>query len=605
MSERRILALASLLAVATIAGFSALRHATPAVQAQPADSTAPASADDIGAYYLSAAITNPTANQVFDVGQTVTFDGTASQGTITNYSWALSPGNPTSSFNGSTATTTFTTPGVYTLGLTVRDAASRTRTARIPVNIRRKIAIIPVGPSEAINAVSDPVFAGGQVGLRCVDDMLLSSQLHQDFGSGNHHYSLGNVQTFYDREFQSERPGSSASLTTVTVLPTITTEDIPPARGANDPCGPALDSFFNAKAVAAGLDLSPYQAVEYLYLHNNSTFQYFWSCEEGIGAPAARAYVDFGLMWDASPGLYQCDTRPVQLAAHELAHTLGATDTYAGFGCQDPNGIPFPNQDPKYPQPAACLMCGSKMIDANSSTSPSSSNLFGELLICPYSSTEIGWRKTCNNDGFCHDNPGLGLYEDSTCTDCRVPAIVCPGGSCAGGTCASAALGVSNLLSVGSGGAGSINPTVLGLWTCTAFQSCSTLVPEFFPQCDNSPQQYFNFSNALNRKHIVQAYYPDANFVDAPVNVTVDVISSASANGDPGNELLHVEISDNQRDWVACPILPHAKGTFTATVPCGRFTAKNLSVRFQFDTRDVLSTGAMYLRAIQRLAVTP
>lgn len=77
------------------------------------------------------------------------------------------------------------------------------------------------------------------------------------------------------------------------------------------------------------------------------------------------------------------------VAAHELFHTLGATDKYDSFGRTSiPSGLPFPSQSPLYPQPAAELMARNRVLSPSSEKPPAS---LDEIAIGPLTAREIGW----------------------------------------------------------------------------------------------------------------------------------------------------------------------------------------------------------------------
>jgi hypothetical protein len=76
--------------------------------------------------------------------------------------------------------------------------------------------------------------------------------------------------------------------------------------------------------------------------------------------------------------------------AHELLHTLGATDKYdpGNDAPQFPNGYANPRQLPLYPQPAAELMAGRRMLSATEWEQPRS---LDEVVIGPATALEIRW----------------------------------------------------------------------------------------------------------------------------------------------------------------------------------------------------------------------
>ncbi|MGD0491061.1 MAG: hypothetical protein ABSC32_05905 [Steroidobacteraceae bacterium] len=78
--------------------------------------------------------------------------------------------------------------------------------------------------------------------------------------------------------------------------------------------------------------------------------------------------------------------------AHELLHTLGATDKYdpADNAPRLPDGYGDPHQAPLYPQRFAELMAGRRMISATVWEQPSS---LDEVRIGPATALEIRWLK--------------------------------------------------------------------------------------------------------------------------------------------------------------------------------------------------------------------
>jgi len=77
--------------------------------------------------------------------------------------------------------------------------------------------------------------------------------------------------------------------------------------------------------------------------------------------------------------------------AHELLHTLGATDKYDPATSQPryPDGFAEPDRSPRYPQAFAELMGGRIPEAAGESRTPES---LDRVLIGPLTAAEIGWR---------------------------------------------------------------------------------------------------------------------------------------------------------------------------------------------------------------------
>lgn len=78
--------------------------------------------------------------------------------------------------------------------------------------------------------------------------------------------------------------------------------------------------------------------------------------------------------------------------AHELLHTLGATDKYNFVDNQPrlPEGYAEPDRTPLYPQSFAELMAGRIPISADRAETPES---LQQVLVGPATAAEIGWAK--------------------------------------------------------------------------------------------------------------------------------------------------------------------------------------------------------------------
>ncbi len=78
------------------------------------------------------------------------------------------------------------------------------------------------------------------------------------------------------------------------------------------------------------------------------------------------------------------------IIAHELLHTLGATDKYdpANDAPRFPDGYADPRQVPLFPQPAAELMAGRRMIAPDRWVEPAD---LTEVVIGPETAREIRW----------------------------------------------------------------------------------------------------------------------------------------------------------------------------------------------------------------------
>jgi hypothetical protein len=77
------------------------------------------------------------------------------------------------------------------------------------------------------------------------------------------------------------------------------------------------------------------------------------------------------------------------VAAHELFHTLGASDKYDALGrARYPGGFAEPEQTPLYPQPGAELMARNLPLSPTSERPPET---LEELWVGAETAREIGW----------------------------------------------------------------------------------------------------------------------------------------------------------------------------------------------------------------------
>ena len=76
--------------------------------------------------------------------------------------------------------------------------------------------------------------------------------------------------------------------------------------------------------------------------------------------------------------------------AHELLHTLGATDKYARDTGQplDPDGLGDPDRSPRYPQRTGEIMAGRVAVNASQAVLPES---LQQMIVGPATAREIGW----------------------------------------------------------------------------------------------------------------------------------------------------------------------------------------------------------------------
>ncbi len=77
------------------------------------------------------------------------------------------------------------------------------------------------------------------------------------------------------------------------------------------------------------------------------------------------------------------------VAAHELLHTLGATDKYDAAGrTQVPDGLAEPDRTPLYPQIRAEVMARNRVLQPGQERPP---DTLAELGVGPATAREIGW----------------------------------------------------------------------------------------------------------------------------------------------------------------------------------------------------------------------
>jgi hypothetical protein len=85
-------------------------------------------------------------------------------------------------------------------------------------------------------------------------------------------------------------------------------------------------------------------------------------------------------------------SRNLVVMAHELLHTLGASDKYdyATLQAHYPQGFADPQQQPRYPQRRAEIMAGRIPLAEDSSSMPAS---LQSCMVGPLTAAEIGWVK--------------------------------------------------------------------------------------------------------------------------------------------------------------------------------------------------------------------
>ena len=76
--------------------------------------------------------------------------------------------------------------------------------------------------------------------------------------------------------------------------------------------------------------------------------------------------------------------------AHEILHTLGATDKYdlATLAPLWPTGYAEPDREPRFPQPLTEIMAGRRAVDSRTFEMPDS---LADVLVGGATAREIGW----------------------------------------------------------------------------------------------------------------------------------------------------------------------------------------------------------------------
>jgi hypothetical protein len=116
-----------------------------------------------------------------------------------------------------------------------------------------------------------------------------------------------------------------------------------------------------------------------------------------VRAPSGRGLVEGASEHGGRVGvaLSELDESTVGLtafvAAHELFHTLGATDRYGPDGRTSiPDGLAEPDRQPVFPQDYAELMARNRPLDASREVPPSS---LDELRVGEKTAAEVGWTR--------------------------------------------------------------------------------------------------------------------------------------------------------------------------------------------------------------------
>lgn len=116
-----------------------------------------------------------------------------------------------------------------------------------------------------------------------------------------------------------------------------------------------------------------------------------------VGPPSERAVVE-GMSEEGGRvgiALAELDARSVDIAlfvaAHELFHTLGASDHYGPDGSAlVPQGLAEPDRTPLYPQAFAEIMARNRPLSPSDEARPES---LDELAVGPSTAREIGWSR--------------------------------------------------------------------------------------------------------------------------------------------------------------------------------------------------------------------
>jgi hypothetical protein len=131
-----------------------------------------------------------------------------------------------------------------------------------------------------------------------------------------------------------------------------------------------------------GVDPSAYDARVYLVMKRAGRDLAFVEGESELGGRVAVAQVDI------EPEMVDFS---LFVVAHELMHTLGASDKYDTEGrAVYPSGFAQPTRFPLYPQPGAEVMARNIPVAAGSERPP---NTLQELFVGETTAREIGWRR--------------------------------------------------------------------------------------------------------------------------------------------------------------------------------------------------------------------
>lgn len=173
-------------------------------------------------------------------------------------------------------------------------------------------------------------------------------------------------------------------------------ELIAPVDGTAPPAGPssdgpldlakysfALSRYVNDVDTRASIDDALYDARIYLVLRRPR--QALRTLAEGRSEQGGRIGVVEVEIDSEAEGAHL----PLVVVAHELMHTLGATDKYDASGRTSiPSGLAEPDRTPRYPQRFAEIMSRNRPVSATEERVPES---FDQIAVGSETAREIGW----------------------------------------------------------------------------------------------------------------------------------------------------------------------------------------------------------------------
>ncbi|MBI2591111.1 MAG: hypothetical protein HYW34_00305 [Candidatus Brennerbacteria bacterium] len=199
--------------------------------------------------------------------------------------------------------------------------------------------------------------------------------------------SLHGIDDWFAQEYK-RITGYEKEVFDIKIVGPFSVSEQPPHKRMNDSCL-ILQPYFQRVAIDNGVDISKYDIAAFVFFDDFTRItpdrleQSFWSCQTS-GSSYNMVFVDFNVAFFSGISVGFIDL------AHELFHGLGAYDTYDGWRCIEPDGIPEPNKEPKYPQSKACLMCRNIMIGENASRA---TNSLDEVMICKNEAKAVKWTK--------------------------------------------------------------------------------------------------------------------------------------------------------------------------------------------------------------------